>query len=110
MLQYTKHPVFSSKPFKPSNNNLHLNFIKINENSFCVLTLFEKQIFSGFILFQKIMDEKEDTSIHQLISEILKEPDNSWKKKTLKLFIPFWFVVMFFLLWILLGKLDNDVA
>ena len=60
------------------------------------------------ITFQITMDESLDSSIPQLISEVLKGPDNSWKKNTVKLLVPGWFAVMFFVMWALLGKLESE--
>ena len=48
-----------------------------------------------------------DSSISQLICEVEKGPETPWIKWALKILVPVWVCMMFYIIWALLGKLEQ---
>ena len=54
------------------------------------------------------MGDTLDSSISQLIGEVEKGPDTQWMKGAVKLLLPVWFAMMFYIMCALLGKLEQE--
>ena len=54
------------------------------------------------------MGDTIDSSISQLIGEVEKGPDTPWMKGAVKLLVPVWFAMLFYIMWALLGKLERE--
>ena len=58
-------------------------------------------------LFQINMADTLDASISQLICEVEKGPETPWIKWAVKVLVPVWICMMFYIIWALLGKLEE---
>ena len=54
------------------------------------------------------MGETLDLSISQIVCEVEKGPETPWIKCAVKLFFPLWIFMMFYIMWALLGKLEEE--